>query len=266
MTEITSSSLQIIIITGASSGIGMATAKKLAEQGKNLILIARRKAPLDAVAASLRQQHPEGVFLVIAGDLAHHQEREAVINSLQHTLRNQPCRLAGLIHCAGMGTPTNDLCHWNPDDLNAALALNVIAPLTLIQTLLPYLDEDTPPCRVILVGAGIDRRAQPGTGTYGISKMALRRLFEQLILDLAPYSASVALFQPGMVDTPGLRQHIRAAHSLALPHADYLQQRLVQGDYLTAESAGGALAILLDQVSMEKFSGQEWHARQLLDY
>lgn len=268
MTEVAHPGIEAVIITGASSGIGSATAETLAEQGKALILLARRKAPLEAMMTQLRQQHPQGTFITIAGDLAHRQECDAVISGLRHTLHSHSFRLEGFIHCAGIGIPTDDLQHWKPDDLEAALALNVMAPLRLIQALLPYLGDDAQAhahfCRIVLVGAGIDRQAQPGTGTYGISKMALRRLFEQLILDLAPYSATVALFQPGMVDTPGLRQHIRVASALALPHAEYLHQRLAQGNCLMPERVGGALSDLLNQVPIEEFSGREWHARQLL--
>ena len=268
MAEVAKPGFEVVIITGASSGIGRATAEKLAEQGKVLILLARQKAPLKAMITRLRQQQPEGTFIAIAGDLANRQECEAVVDSLRHTLNCQPCRLVGFIHCAGIGTPTGDLQHWKPDDLEAALAVNVVAPLKLVQALLPYLDGNAQshvhPCRIVLVGAGIDRRAQPGTGTYGISKLALRRLFEQLILDLASYRAIVALFQPGMVDTPGLRQHIRVASSLGLPHAEYLHQRLAQGDCLMPESVGDALSDLLNQVPIEEFSGHEWHARQLI--
>ncbi|MDR5897561.1 SDR family NAD(P)-dependent oxidoreductase [Halomonas vilamensis] len=254
-----------MVITGASSGIGRATAERFAAQGVPLYLLARRQAPLQALVDELTQRHPEGEFIAIAGDLAAHEERDRVIQMLTQAFDKRNLPPGAFVHCAGIGTPAADLAHWDPDDLNAALQLNVVAPLALIRALMPHLERRYPPCRIVLVGAGIDRHAQPGTGTYGVSKMALRRLFEQLTLDLTPYAASVALFQPGLADTPGLRDHLNVAAELSLPHAQYLQQRLDQGHYLTADSVGIALVSLLSDIPSEHFNGQEWHATQLLE-
>ncbi|NOG31455.1 SDR family NAD(P)-dependent oxidoreductase [Halomonas sp. TBZ9] len=211
MTKVAHPGFETVIITGASSGIGSATAEKLAEQGKALILLARRKAPLEAMMTRLRQQHPQGTFIAIAGDLAHRQECEAVINGLQYTLHSHSFRLEGFIHCAGIGIPTDDLQHWKPDDLEAALALNVIAPLRLIQALLPYLDGNARShahfCRMVLVGAGIDRQAQPGTGTmasarwlYVVCSNSLFLIWH-LIPPVLPSSSRGWLILPGYAST-----------------------------------------------------------------
>ena len=95
--------------------------------------------------------------------------------------------------------------------------MNVTAPLALTQAFLPSLRRAAP-ARILLVGAGIADRAQPGTGIYGITKKALARLFEQMITDFEHEGRAdlpaVALFQPGLVDTEGLRDHIAAATGL----------------------------------------------------
>jgi len=66
-----------------------------------------------------------------------------------------------------------------------------------------------------MVGAGIADRAEPGTGIYGVTKKALARLFDQMVTDFAHEAGAglpaIALFQPGLVDTEGLRAHITAA-------------------------------------------------------
>ena len=95
-----------------------------------------------------------------------------------------------------------------------------------------------------MIGAGMDKHAQPGTGSYGISKMALRRLVRQMSVefDTMPDGPVVSLFQPGLVDTPGIRSHIKKAGDLNLPHAEWLAGRLEAGECLTAEQAANMLA------------------------
>ncbi|MCA1770425.1 MAG: SDR family oxidoreductase [Halomonas sp.] len=254
-----------VVITGASSGIGRALALALAARGHSLCLLARRPAPLEQLAEALRRQYPGHPVRVFAGDLACREARQVVVAALSEHFLQRRLSLDALVHCAGLGTPAADLIDWQPDDLESALQLNAVAPLALIRALIPFLPIDREPARLVLVGAGIDRRVQPGTGSYGISKMALRRLFEQLNQELISYRARVALFQPGQVDTPGLRQHIDAARNRQLPHAAYLQSRLDEGDALSAEAAAKALMALLRQVPIDDFAGEQWHARQLAD-
>ncbi|MCL7939902.1 SDR family NAD(P)-dependent oxidoreductase [Halomonas sp. ATCH28] len=253
------------MITGASSGIGRALAHALAARGQPLCLLARRPAPLAQLADQLRQQHPETPVQALAGDLTCRETRHGVVTELLDNFQQRQLSLDAFVHCAGLGTPAADLHDWQPDDLESALQLNAVVPLALIRALLPFLPAEREPARLVLVGAGIDQRVQPGTGSYGISKMALRRLFEQLTQELTPYRARVALFQPGQVDTPGLRQHIAAARRCQLPHAAYLQARLEEGSALSADQAANVLIRLLRQVPIEAFAGQEWHARQLTD-
>ena len=136
--------------------------------------------------------------------------------------------------------------------------MNVTAPLALTQAFLPLLRRAAP-ARVLLVGAGIADRAQPGTGIYGITKKALARLFEQMVTDFEHEGPAdlpaVALFQPGLVDTEGLRDHIAAAEACDLPHAAWLDQALGQGQARSPDEAAEAMAALLD-LPGERFHGQ----------
>lgn len=114
----------------------------------------------------------------------------------------------------------------------------------------------------------MDEKPQPGTGSYGISKLALKRLWHQMPLDLAHEGwlrpPAVGLFQPGVVDTPGLRDHIGAARDCGLPHADYLQGMLDQGQAYLPGTVADAIATLLISLSTEAFAEREWRTHELV--
>ena len=252
----------ISVITGASSGIGWALAKQLAHRGHTLYLLARREAPLLACLETLKQRYPQGNFQALPGDLIDPQQRRDIMTRLKTALGTST--VGAIIHCAGTGMPAARLADWHPDDLSDALQLNAVAPLALINTLLPCMKPLPAPCRIVLVGAGIDRHVQPGTGSYGVSKMAMRRLFEQLHEELASQPGEIALMQPGVVDTPGLRQHIRTARAMKLPHADYLQTQLDSGQAFSADTVGARIATLLGEASSQtSFSGREWRTAEI---
>ena len=171
------------------------------------------------------------------------------------------------MHCAGAGDPAADFAAMRPKALEEAIAVNVTAALDLTQRLLPLLLE-APQSRLMLVGAGIADRPQPGTGVYGISKQALARLFEQMKVDFEHQAESgrpaLALFQPGLVDTEGLRDHVARAERCRLPHAAWLKARLEDGDALLAGQAADAMVRALLDLERDAFHGQILHARELL--
>lgn len=115
------------------------------------------------------------------------------------------------------------------------------------------------PARVMMIGAGIADKPQPGTGAYGISKAASARLMRQMVIDFdhegSAYSPSVALFQPSLVDTEGLRAHGHAAHACNLPHANWLSDRLSQGGAQRPEVIAIAMADALLQLPRCNFHG-----------
>jgi len=242
------------VITGAGSGMGAALAVELAGRGVDLALIGRRRSALEHTRAAL----PGTVTsLVIPADIARSKDRRSVVERIDEWVAAEAGRLRYLVHNAGVGEPASGIECMHPDDLETALAVNVTAPLALTQGLLPLLRAALP-SRVLMVGAGVADHAQPGTGSYGISKKALTRLFEQMQVDFA-HSATrepdIALFQPGLVDTPGIRMHLEAARRCGLPHVDYLDQALSAGRCRSPRAVGRAMAEALTDTSSEEFAG-----------
>lgn len=257
---------QWTLITGAGSGIGRALAKTLAAEGQGVILMGRRRGALKGTEDRILSRYPQASCLIMATDIADARALNGAVLRIQEFLINKARALTGLVHCAGIGAPQDAILESSPQALEEALAVNVMAPLKLTRQLLPLLRQ-TPQGRVLFVGAGMDEKVQPGTGPYGISKMALKRLFRQMLADQQhhPYPNDPALifYQPGMVDTPGLRQHTELAAQRSLPHAAYLEQALKEGSAMTAEEAARRMMRLLVEKNREAVSGREWHARDL---
>ncbi len=251
------------LITGAGSGIGQALALELATGGHNLILAGRTLSKLEQLADTLRREVPECEVMSLAVDLADPRSTRdlatRVVDAVDH--------LSAFVYCAGVGEPAADFASLGLIDFQEALAVNVSAPLLLTQSLFPVLKGSDRASRIVMIGAGMDKHAQPGTGSYGISKMALRRLVQQMSVEFnaMPDGPVVSLFQPGLVDTPGIRSHIEKASKLNLPHAEWLADRLQAGECLTAEQAASALAFTLNQVPAGDFHGAVFSGAELVD-
>lgn len=251
------------LITGAGSGIGRALALELASQGHHLILAGRTESRLEQVAKTIRRDTPQCEVVIQTVDLADPGSTRELATQVGHAVD----RLEAFVYCAGVGEPAADLASLKLFDFQHALAVNVSAPLLLTQALLPVLKGGDRASRIVMIGAGMDKNAQPGTGSYGISKMAMRRLVQQLSVEFDTMAEGpiVSLFQPGLVDTPGLRAHIDKAEILALPHAAWLTSRLDAGQCLSAEQAASALAYTLKQVPESEFQGAEFKGPDLVD-
>lgn len=251
------------LITGAGSGIGRALALELAAGGYDLILSGRTAPKLEQVAETIRHKKPECQVMTLPVDFAD----PVSTRDLANRVCNSVDRLSAFVYCAGAGEPAADFANMELIDFQEALAVNVSAPMLLTQSLLPVLEGSDPASRIVMVGAGMDKHVQPGTGSYGISKMALRRLVQQMSVEFEamPGGPVVSLFQPGLVETPGIRSHIEKAGKLNLPHAKWLAGRLKAGECLTAEQAASVLAFTLNQVPESDFHGAVFSGSELVD-
>lgn len=251
------------LITGASSGLGRALALELASEGHRLFLVGRNASRLDDLVQEIHRDFQHVDVVTEITDLSVPEQcRQLAVRIAKETIR-----LDFLVHCAGAGEPAADFASLDFRDFQEAMAVNVSAPMLLTQSLLPLLTGHEPASRIVMVGAGMDKRVQPGTGSYGISKMALFRLMLQLSVEFDSIKRGlvISLFQPGLVDTPGIHDHVEKAKILGLPHAQWLKDRLKNANCLTAEQAASALAFTLLQVPESDFHGSVFHAPELVD-
>ena len=105
---------------------------------------------------------------------------------------------------------------------------------------------------------GVAFNAQLGTTTYGLSKMAFHRLYEQLKVELEGTGVVVGSVSPGIIDTEGVTEHLKLAKAEQLPHVAYFAQAEKDGLIRPAETAARFILFLLQQTEDQEFCRQEW--------
>lgn len=188
-------SQQVILITGASAGIGAALAKILAERfmGIQLVLAARNVEKLETIATLCRKAGAE--VLVVPTDLENIEQVEALAKAaIAHF-----GRVDALVNNAGYG-------QMGPLELLPAIAaqrqfqINLLGPLALIRALVPLM-RDQGGGRIINISSLGGRMAFPFGGLYSASKFALEGLSDALRMELAPFNIKVSVIEPGPVST-----------------------------------------------------------------
>ena len=202
------------VVTGAGGGIGAAVTRSLAAgAGLQVLAVGRRPEPLAAVNASA----PAGSVVPLQGDIA----KEETVRRIAAAVPAGD-RLCYLVQNAAVGLPAR-LADVRREDWDYAVAVNVTAPLFLTQALLPRL-RAAGGGRILHLGTGVAFGAQLGTTTYGVTKMAFHRLYEQLRVELDGTGVAVGSVSPGVVDTEGLWEHVRLAREQGLPHVAYFDR------------------------------------------
>ena len=182
------------LIAGASEGLGEAFARALSDKGVNLVLVARRKGPLDALAEELRTGSKVEVRC-LDGDLASGSFLERLwteCNSLD----------LGVVVCNAAQAPIGDFFTREVGDLNRVVDVNVRAPLLLLRGLLPGMVTRGWGA-VILMTSFTGHLGTPRIAAYAASKAFLRVLGESLWHELKDKGVDVLACSCGAVRTPG---------------------------------------------------------------
>lgn len=183
------------MITGATQGIGKATAEKLLEEGFSLIVTARDTDTLAKNARSWRARFPEAEILEVGADL----EVEAQVDALVQKALSRFPQVDLLVNNAGLFIP-GDLMEEPAGHLEKTLQVNLLAPYRLCRQLVPRFKEQGRG-HIINLCSVASLRAYPSGGAYSISKYALLGLTENLRLELMPWGIRVTALCPGATYT-----------------------------------------------------------------
>ncbi len=192
----------VALVTGASSGIGEATARRLArEPDTALVLLARREQRLDALAAEL------GVpTTVLALDATHLDTPARVREAIE---REHAGRLHLLVNNAGAAW-RGRFAESGWENLERHMKLNFEAPVRLTEALLPLLRETAASTAgskrrvaIVNVASTAARVSRPNSGAYSASKFALAGWSDALHSEEAPHGVHVGVVLPGFVKTEG---------------------------------------------------------------
>jgi len=239
--------MPVVIVTGASSGIGRATALRLGRAGMTVVLAARRADLLDEVAAEI------GTAVVVPTDV----RDPAAIEALVTRAREVDGRIDGLVNNAGIGGKTSILA--DDDAVTEVIDVNLVAPIRLMRAVVPTMKEQRSGS---IVNIGSVAGEIGLAGAYSATKFALRGMTDSVRRELAGTGIGVTLIEPGFIDTgfnnrtnlPG-PEIVAAAVESALRRPR--RRIVVPWKYRAAMVAANALPSLVDHLYAKRAAGRD---------
>ncbi len=185
-----------VLITGASSGLGLALARAFARTGANVALVARSEDNLKAAAALL--EAPPDRVLAVSADLTQRDQVNAAV-------ARAVGRFGGLhaaVSCAGQGL-LGPLADTPWDEIKHGLDINLFGALHLAQAVLPHLRQQAD-SQLVFISSILGLRGFPRSAIYSAAKFGVAGLAESLRLELKKDRVHVLIVCPGRLATPFL--------------------------------------------------------------
>lgn len=185
---------RVILITGASSGIGEATAKKLSKNGAKVVLMARSEDKLKELKNNIEKEG--GTALVATGDVTIKQDFKNVVSKAISTYG----KIDGLINNAGL-MPLSFIEKLKTDEWDKMVNVNINGVLNGVAAVLPELIENKGG-DIINISSLAAHKYFPGGAVYCATKSAIKMFSESLRQELTPkYGINVTSIEPGIVNT-----------------------------------------------------------------
>jgi NAD(P)-dependent dehydrogenase (short-subunit alcohol dehydrogenase family) len=182
---------KVAVVTGASSGIGEATARELAARGAPVVLAARAAEKLESLEAEIFASG--GRALAVQTDVSARDSVEAMVGKTVEAFGT----LDILVNNAGLGL-SGRVAELRLEDLRHVFDVNAIGPLNCIQAALPHMGRGG---RIINVSSVVGRRSVPKVGGYCATKFALNALSDALRVEIAERGITVTSVYPGTTRT-----------------------------------------------------------------
>ena len=187
---------KIALITGATSGIGEACARKFAEGGYNLILTARRKEKLEEIKAQLEAENDNVKVKTLVFDVRDTDAAKAAVNSLEDEWQ----KVDVLINNAGLALGLEKEYEGDMEDWNTMIDTNIKGLLTMTRLIVPGMVKRNEG-HVINVGSVAGDAAYAGGNVYCATKAAVKAITDGLRIDVAESAVRVTNLKPGLVET-----------------------------------------------------------------
>lgn len=191
---------KVAVITGANSGIGLATAKLFVEEGAQVFITGRRQADLDKAVASIG-----GAITGFKGDVS-------ILSDLDklYELVKEKAGHINILHANAGGGEFAPLGSITEESFDKTFAANVKGTLFTVQKALPLLKDGS---SVILTGSTTSISGTPAFSVYSATKAAIRNFARTWIIDLKARNIRVNVLSPGATNTPGLTGLVPPEHS-----------------------------------------------------
>lgn len=184
---------KVIVITGASSGLGEATARELSDQGAILVLAARRLDRINALANEFTKNGKQA--LAVQTDVTNFEQ----VKSLADAAVKEFGRIDVILNNAGI-MPSSPIMDCDVSQWNQVINVNINGVLNGIAAVLPYMKAQKRG-HIINVSSVAAHKIGNGSGIYSATKSAVRAISEGLRLEAKDYNIRTTIISPGVIDT-----------------------------------------------------------------
>src|SRR5512143_3169769 len=190
--------MQSVVITGASTGIGWATAKLLLDRGFRVLGSVRKQADADRLRGEFGAN-----FTPLLFDVTDEAAVKAAAREVRAALNGET--LTGLVNNAGIAV-AGPVLELSADEFRRQMDVNVIGPIIATQAFGPLLGADPslkgPRGRIVMISSVAGKNGNPLTAAYSASKHAIEGLSESLRREMMLFGIDVIIVAPGAVKTP----------------------------------------------------------------
>jgi NAD(P)-dependent dehydrogenase (short-subunit alcohol dehydrogenase family) len=187
---------RVIMVTGATAGIGRAVARDLVRAGATVILHGRSEKALEALYQELKSLGPEPAVAQIDFERAQGPQYQALTTEIE----SRYGRLDGLLHNAGILGDRSPIEHYDIGLWQRVLLVNLTAPFILTRCLLPLL-RSSADASLVFTTSGVGQRGRAFWGAYAVAKAGTERLAEVMADELENTAIRVNLVNPGPTRT-----------------------------------------------------------------
>ena len=187
---------QVVIVTGAASGIGKSTAQLIASRGAKVVCLDLNQAGLMDVVASITKVGNQAVSYQL--DIANKNQ----INEVVTTIVNKYNRIDALINCAGYPGPTGKFVEeieWN--DFQKVISVNLFGAIWLTQSVLPIMKQQKYG-RIVQVASIAGKEGNPKMAPYNTAKSGLIGFVKGVAKEVATYGITINSLAPAVIATP----------------------------------------------------------------
>ncbi|WP_116131602.1 SDR family NAD(P)-dependent oxidoreductase [Tropicimonas sp. IMCC34043] len=195
-----------IVITGAGTGMGRAAAIRLSKEGAQCVLVGRRQAPLEEVAAEIVAEG--GKALAIACDIGN----AAAVEAMVRLAKSANGRIDGLFANAGVLGAFKPLAETETADFEELVSTNLLGTFLSIKHSLPHLEGGA----VVINASWTVNSVMPGAGAYAATKGALIAMMHTLAMEQGARNVRVNSISPGIILTPMADEVLDPAFSAKL--------------------------------------------------
>jgi NADP-dependent 3-hydroxy acid dehydrogenase YdfG len=223
---------KVVVITGASSGLGEAAARHLAEKGARVTLAARRTDRLDALADEIVESGGEA--LPVTTDVTEREQVQALVDAAVKEFG----RIDVMLNNAGI-MPASRLDRLKVDEWDQMIDVNVKGVLYGIAAALPYMKEQASG-HIINVASDAGHKVHPTEAVYAATKHAVRALSEGLRQEVKPYGLRTTIISPGAVES-------ELPERISEEDVAQEMQELYEEHAISADSFARAVAFAIEQ-------------------